>query len=306
MSSKSIMISKPRVCLTSKPQSPSTLRWRLVVELRPTCRFGLTVRLDSPVGLMDSRRYPRMFRRMKCALHNSIITLLAACSCVTLSAQDARLNQEDARLNHVYQRRVAQLRNDLTKLAELRRQETDWIKERDQKCGKDAACLAQETKARADYLEQLVAQRGANPTPISKIPQELLGKWIIRKVLPTDTVGCLDSKQAQTLVGTEIEYRADSFRWKTTSVQSSGSSTNMIGAQEFAQDNSASGSRIDFNQLGIAASAVEQITINHPDVKIVELSQNDSAAVPGENVLVSGPNTIIFDICNTYFEGRRE
>ena len=239
---------------------------------------------------------------------NSIVVLLAACSCAALSAaQDARLSQEDARLNRVYQHRVAQLRNDPAKLAELRRLETDWIKQRDQKCGKDAACLAQATKERADYLEQLVAQEeGANTPPSTKIPQELLGKWIIRKVLPTDTTSCLDSKQAQSLVGTEVEYRADSFRWKTTNVRSSASSTNMIGAQEFAQDISGSGSHIDFNQLGIASSAVEQITIDHPDVKISELSQNGSAAVPGESVLVVGPNTIIVEVCNTYFEGRRE
>jgi uncharacterized protein len=243
---------------------------------------------------------------MNCRLCNGV-ALLAACSCAVLSAaQDARFSQEDARLNRVYQRRVAQLRSDPAKLTELRRQETDWINERDKKCGKDAACLAQATKERADYLEQLVAPGGPSPTPVGKIPRELLGKWIVRKVVPTDTVGCLDSKQAQALVGTEIEYRADSFRWKTTNVQSSGSSTNVIGAQEFAQGNSGSGSHLDFNQLGIAASAVEQITINHPNVKIPELSQTGSAAVPGENVLMEGPNTIILEVCNTYFEARRE
>jgi uncharacterized protein YecT (DUF1311 family) len=255
-------------------------------------------------------QYARCFditRYVKRWSANGIVALLAACSCAALStAQDARLTQEDARLNRVYQRRVAQLRNDSAKLAELRRQETDWIKERDQKCGKDAACLAQASKERADYLEQLVAPEGPNPTPTSKIPQELLGKWIVRKVVVTDTVGCLDSKQAQALLGAEIEYRADSFRWKTTNVQSSGSSTNLIGAQEFAQGNSGSGSHLDFNQLGIAASAVEQVTINHPNVKLAELSQSGSAAVPGESVLVEGPNTIIFDVCNTYFEARRE
>ncbi|MBV8212447.1 MAG: DUF1311 domain-containing protein [Verrucomicrobia bacterium] len=243
---------------------------------------------------------------MNCRLPGAV-TLLAACSFATLSAaQDAGLSQEDARLNQVYQRRVAQLHNDPAKLAELRRQETDWIKQRDQKCGKHAACLAQATKERADYLEQLVTQQQPNPTPGGKIPQELLGKWTIRKVLPTDTTTCLDSKQAQTFIGTEIEYRADSFRWKTTTVRSSGSSTNLIGAQEFAQDNSGSRSHVDFTQLGIVASAVEQITINHPDVKIAELSQSGSATVPGESVLVEGPNTIIFDMCNTYFEARRE
>ena len=33
---------------------------------------------------------------------------------------------------------------------------------------------------------------------------------------------------------------------------------------------------------------------------------NGSEAVPGETVLVEGPNTIILVICNTYFEARRE
>jgi hypothetical protein len=133
-----------------------------------------------------------------------------------------------------------------------------------------------------------------------------LGKWIIRKVIPTDTVACLDSKQAQTLIGTEIEYRADGFRWKNTTVRSSGTSTNMIGAQEFAQANSGSQSHVDFNQLGIAASAVKQITISHPEVTIAELSQAGASVMPGESVLVEAPNTIIFGICSTYFEVQRK
>jgi Lysozyme inhibitor LprI len=220
-------------------------------------------------------------------------------------AQDARFNQEDARLNRAYQRRVTQLSANPQRLAELRRQELDWIKQRDQKCGHDVACLAESTKARADYLEQQAAQESSE-TPPGEIPQELVGKWIIRRVLPTDTIACLDSKKAQILVGTEIEYRTDSFRWKTTTVRSSGSSTNMLGAQEFAQGNSGSGSHVDFSQLGIAASAVKQITVNHPAVKIAELSQNGSEIMPGESVLVEGPNTVIVDVCNTYFEARRE
>ena len=219
-------------------------------------------------------------------------------------AGDARLSEQDARLNHAYQQRVAQLSSNPQKLAELRRQELDWLKQRDQQCGKDMACLTAATKARADYLEQQVSQDA--PKPPGQIPQELLGKWIIRKVIPTDTVACLDSKQAQTLVGTEIEYRADGFRWKNTTVRSSGTSTNMIGAQEFAQANSGSQSHVDFNQLGIAASAVKQITIRHPEVTIAELSQGGASVMPGESVLVEAPNTIIFEICGTYFEVGRK
>jgi uncharacterized protein len=219
-------------------------------------------------------------------------------------AEDARLSEQDARLNHAYQQRVAQLSSNPQKVAQLRRQELDWIKQRDQQCEKDVACLIEATKARADYLEQQVSQDA--PKPPGQIPQELLGKWIIRKVIPTDTVTCLDSKQAQTLVGTEIEYRADGFRWKNTTVRSSGTSTNMIGAQEFAQANFGSQSHVDFNQLGIAASALKQITISHPSVTIAELSQSGSGVMPGESVLVEAPNTIIFEICSTYFEVQRK
>ena len=219
-------------------------------------------------------------------------------------AEDARLSEQDARLNHAYQQRVAQLSSNPQKLVQLRRQELDWIKQRDQQCGKDVACLAEATKARADDLEQQVTQDA--PKAPGQIPQELLGKWIIRKVLPSDTVTCLDSKQVQTLVGTEVEYRADGFRWKNITVRSSGTSTNMIGAQEFVQANSGSQLHVDFSQLGIAASAVKQITISHPDVTIPELSQSGSGLVPGERVLVEAPNTIILEICSTYFEAQRK
>ena len=233
---------------------------------------------------------------------------MAVCSCAIIAvAQDANpLNREDVRLNRAYQQRIAQLRRDPAKLAEFRRLELDWIKQRDQQCGKDVNCLTQATKARADLLEQQVAQEKSSGGSGDQVPQELLGKWKIRKVLLTDTKSCLDSKQVQILVGTEIEYRADSFRWNTTSVKSSGAFANLISAQEFAQDNSGNGSRVDFNQLGIVESAVKQITINHPDVTIAELSQSGSNAVPGESVLVEAPNTIILEVCNTYFEAHRE
>ena len=241
---------------------------------------------------------------MKCRLHRGSGVLLLAFFLTSVSiAEDTPLSQQDARLNRAYQRRATQLSRNPQKLAELRRQELDWIKQRDQQCGKDVACLVEATKARADYLENEVAQ--AAPKEPGQIPQELLGRWVIGRVLPTDAVSCLDGKQAQTLVGTEIEYRTDSFRWRNTTVRSSGVSTNIIGAQEFFQTSSGSGSRVDFNQLGIAASAVKQITISHPDVTIAELSQSGSRAVPGESVLVEAPNTIIFEICSTYFEAQR-
>jgi hypothetical protein len=55
-SSKFITIEAADVS-TLKTQSPLTLRWRLGVEVRHTCRFGTIISLGSPSGPMDSRRY---------------------------------------------------------------------------------------------------------------------------------------------------------------------------------------------------------------------------------------------------------
>ena len=43
--------------LSLKTQSPSTVRWRLGVEVRHTWRFAITVTSGTSLGLMDSRRY---------------------------------------------------------------------------------------------------------------------------------------------------------------------------------------------------------------------------------------------------------
>jgi hypothetical protein len=54
---KSIHCIEAAGVLSLKTQSPSTLRWRLRVEVRHTRRSERTVGLDTPLGLMDSRRY---------------------------------------------------------------------------------------------------------------------------------------------------------------------------------------------------------------------------------------------------------
>jgi hypothetical protein len=54
---KSIMGNEVAGVLSLKTQSPSTLGWRLRVELRHICRFEKTVRFGIPPVPMDSRRY---------------------------------------------------------------------------------------------------------------------------------------------------------------------------------------------------------------------------------------------------------
>jgi hypothetical protein len=50
---------KPQVWLGLKTQSPSTLRWRLHGQVSQIRRFETTVKSDTQIGLVDSRRYRR-------------------------------------------------------------------------------------------------------------------------------------------------------------------------------------------------------------------------------------------------------
>lgn len=244
---------------------------------------------------MTTRRWPIAFL---------LSTLVSA---APILAQDAAtLSKEDVRLNKAYQARVAQLRSDPTALTALRKQERSWIVQRDQQCGKDIACLAQATGAHADYFETQVKQNDTGAKPATPMPAELLGSYTIRKILPTQTISCWDEKQARALIGTDLEYKPDSLRWKTTTVRYVNSSTTNIKAEDFAADNSGSQSSVTFKDLGITAPEVKQITIEHPDVTIADWSHEGTMEMPGETVIVKGPNTLVFSVCNVYFEADRK
>jgi hypothetical protein len=223
-----------------------------------------------------------------------------------LTAQDAnQLGQEGARLNQVYRQRVSQLRNDPSALTALRDQERDWIRQRDKQCGKDVGCLIQSTKAHADYFEQQVAQNDSKTKPGSPIAQELWGKWTIEKILPTQNAGCWDQKQANALVATSLEYRADSLAWKDKPLRNLGSTTTWLQAKDFAADNSGSAGSVDFHQLGINSTAVQEIEIRHPDASVYEKSADCCASVPGETVMITGRNTMVLGVCGIYYGASR-
>ena len=233
-----------------------------------------------------------------------LLALLLSAS-VSLAQDAATLSKQDARLNQAYQQRVAQLRNDPAKLAALRHQERSWIVQRDHQCGKDVACLMQAASTHAGYFETQVKQNNPAAKPGNPMPREILGAWTIRRQLPTQTVACWDKKQAQALIGTELEYKPDSLRWKTTTVRYVNSTVTAVKAQDFAADNSGSQSYVTFKVLGIAAPEVEQIAIEHPDVTIDDGSKGGTMEMPGDTVLVKSPNALVFAVCNVYFEADR-
>ena len=145
----------------------------------------------------------------------------------------------------------------------------------------------------------------SSPAPAQGVPKVLWGEWMIGHDLPTTTISCWGEPEIKKLVGTKIEYSADFFRWQTISVNHPVVETKVVTAEQFAEDNSAvsvNGSQVDFDQIGIRAKSAKQITINHPAANI---SNSTTTEIPGDKVWVKNPDTIIFSVCNVYFEARR-
>jgi hypothetical protein len=136
------------------------------------------------------------------------------------------------------------------------------------------------------------------------IPQELVGKWVIQRELPTRTISCWGEKEAKAIIGSEIEYTADSFRWKRLVVKHPPVEVHVVTAEQFERDNSSpsvNGSQVSFRQLGIDAPEVKQVSINHAPAEIT----GATTEMPGDEVLLKNRNFIVFSVCNVYFEAKR-
>lgn len=148
-----------------------------------------------------------------------------------------------------------------------------------------------------------VAATGAIPG--KAIPQELWGTWIVRRDIPTRTISCWDEAQAKKLIGTEIEYSAEVFRWRDAVTKNPTAKVITVTAKQFHDENSGGGandSQVDFKQLGIRADSVTEIEIDHPDANIT----GATIEIPGDDVLLKDNNTIIFSVCSVYFEADRK
>lgn len=153
------------------------------------------------------------------------------------------------------------------------------------------------------FIAALVWFLPANAARTQTIPKEILGKWVVSRIIPTDTISCWGDAQAGKLLHTEIEYSPEFFRWKNIVTKNPVVQTKTVTAEQFHDDNSGRGSgssQVTFRQLGIRASQAMRISIQHPPAQI-----GGTEEIPGDTVLVKGKNTIIFSVCNVYFEATR-
>lgn len=136
------------------------------------------------------------------------------------------------------------------------------------------------------------------------IPKELWGNWVVTRELPATTISCWGEKQASGLLGTKIEYSADMFRRKDIVTRHPVAQSKIITAKQFHAENSGQGansSQVAFPQLGIKAKEAKQISIEHPPASITAATTE----IPGDEVLNKDNDTIIFSICNVFFEAKR-
>lgn len=144
----------------------------------------------------------------------------------------------------------------------------------------------------------------ANPGQSQTMPKEIFGKWIVIRVIPATTISCWDDSQARMLLGTEIQYSSEVFRWKNIVTKNPVAKTTVVTAQQFHDQRSGQGrdsSQITFRELGIKANDVTEIVTLHPPANITR----ETTEIPGDTVLVRDANTLIFAVCNVYFEARR-
>ena len=136
------------------------------------------------------------------------------------------------------------------------------------------------------------------------IPKELWGRWIVRRELPTTTISCWGASEARKLIGTELEYSAELFRWKDVTTKHPSAEIKVVGAEQFHADNSGMGtnsSQVTFAQLGIRRKQATAVLIQHPEASI----GGATTEIPGDNILVKDRDTIVFSACNVYFEAKR-
>ena len=143
-----------------------------------------------------------------------------------------------------------------------------------------------------------------NATSLKAIPDQLVGRWVVKRMLPTTTISCWSQKDADGFIGTELQYSHSLFRWKDVVVKNPRVEISVLSAAEFHtrfSGGSASGSQVDFKQLGISEDHVMMIDFLHSPANIT----GGTIEIPGDRVFLRDASTIIVTACNLYFEAKK-
>jgi hypothetical protein len=153
-------------------------------------------------------------------------------------------------------------------------------------------------------LAVLAAPVLAQSNKSAAIPRELWGKWVITKEIKTRAISCWGEQDAKRVLRTTIEYSPTAITWRKLQVKAGTVTAETVSAAKFQKENSSpsvNGSQLDFKQLQIKAESVTQVSIEHHPARITQATTE----FPGDQVLIKDPDTLVFSICNLYFEAKR-
>lgn len=136
------------------------------------------------------------------------------------------------------------------------------------------------------------------------IPKEISGTWVITRQLPTTADSCWTKADARKIIGTEIQYSDKLFRWNKTIIESPAVDARPVTAKQFHDENSGAGPNapeITLQELGINSDSVTEVTIQHPPSHLF----TETTEIPGDDAIMKDSATIVFPVCNIYFEAKR-
>ena len=136
------------------------------------------------------------------------------------------------------------------------------------------------------------------------MPEAIVGTWIVSREIPTKTDSCWDKQNAKKILRTELQYSDKVFRWDKTTVENPVVDVRTVTAQEFHDENSGAGphgAEITLPELGINSDSVTEIAIKHSPGHLF----TETIEIPGDDVVVKDASTIVFAVCNVYFEAKR-
>jgi hypothetical protein len=136
------------------------------------------------------------------------------------------------------------------------------------------------------------------------MPARIVGTWVITHQLPTRTISCWSGEDARKLIKTEIQYSDKVFRWDKATIEDPVVEVRTVTAQQFHDENSGAGphgSQISLLELGISSASITEIAIKHSPSHLFA----ETTEIPGDDVVVKDSTTIVFSVCNLYFEGKR-
>lgn len=133
------------------------------------------------------------------------------------------------------------------------------------------------------------------------LPSRPQGTWRITRILPTTNRACWGKEQALPLIGSTLTYFGDSLRWRGGAVPLQEITTRPMTDDEFRKENGGTDLPASFAQLGIRARSVTEVDLQHEDADFT----GATTEVPGDAVLLAGPNRIIVSACGIFFEAKR-